>query len=106
MADFCAPSGTVGLTAPYFDPLYYKGSTLGIYSIPDNKLIDVVPTFNYFEVAENGEITSKGVTEPAAIASAAGACTNFAVGVYLKYKMSQDGKPTAAVFSIYYKKLK
>lgn len=63
----------------------------------------MVPTFNYFEVAENGEITSKGATEPTAIAIAGTACTNFAVGVYLKYKMSKDGAPTAAIFSIYYK---
>jgi len=96
LASFCAASGT-------FDPLYLKGSTLGIYSIPENKLVEIVPTFNYFEVAESGEIVDKVASEPAAIAISGAACRNFAVGIYLKYKLSKEGIPTAAQFSIYYK---
>ena len=103
LSSFCAPAGTAGLANQYFDPLYLKGSALQIYSITENKLVEIVPTFNYFEVAQNGEITNQGATEPAAIAIAGTACTNFVVGVYLKYKMSKDGVPQSAIFLIYYK---
>lgn len=65
--------------------------------------MEVTPTFEYHEVAADGVITSKGATEPAALAISGLACTNFAVGVYLKYKMSKEGAPVQAVFSVYYK---
>ena len=103
LAKFCAVAGTAGLESPNFDPLFLKGSTLAIYNIPENKRTEITPTFEYFEVAANGEITSKAAAEPSAVAISGTACTNFAVGVYLKYKMSKEGVPTAATFSVYYK---
>jgi hypothetical protein len=103
LSNFCAVKGTASLKNQYFDPLYLKGSKLKIFGIPQNDLVEVTPTFNYYEVAANGVITSKGTTEPATVAISGLACTNFAVGVYLKYKMSKEGAPTQAVFSIYYK---
>ena len=95
VAAFCSPVGTATLESPYFDPAYFKGSTLRFINPKDGSETDITPVFNYYEVAADGTITDQGTTEPAtAITVNVDDCENFTAAVYLKYAVDEDGAAT------------
>jgi hypothetical protein len=99
LTEFCDVVGTGTLKSPFFDPAYFKGSTLKFYNPMDDSQTEISPSMKYFEVMADGTIVDQGSTEPVNPITVNGNdCENFTASVFLKYAVNETGKATQAEF--------
>jgi hypothetical protein len=97
--EFCDILGVSTLKTNFYNPVYWKGSSVKLYNANDKQQVTLTPTFNYFEVKNDGSIIDQKATEPSSpISINTFNCQNFVVGVYLKYSVNDKGTPVSAQF--------